>query len=392
MSSRARKSRPVVEALLLAGRTLLRRSHFRRRLRDDPEAIHDFFRETMALLLDVASPCDEKEALHGARRLRGKERSAILALLPEPRDPGLLYEQFLSLTPRLDPRTGEFSLVFAPGSVRKRLGSYSTPDCLIELLLRSTLDPVLALASHDDGVARELWASVYPIYGADELLRYDGASLVPVVSGARVFLEALASFDDGSGPALFVGGSRLSITGAPALAVGKWNGSRWRPAIRGLPPGQAPGVKFPPEGEQPFIITKLKSIPEDAKSDLVKIENGKTALAGIARRLNKARNKWEQAQNDAGRKNDKNGQAAAASQIRIIDQKLGIVGGRDRDLEKAREAIATLSAWCQDTAPQLESVKGNATVEFEVYIEDGGERFPLVRTTGFQTRSQSPSE
>jgi hypothetical protein len=40
-------------------------------------------------------------------------------------------------------------------------------------------------------------------------------------------VNALAVFDDGSGPALYVGGSFSSAGGVPATGIARWNGSAW---------------------------------------------------------------------------------------------------------------------------------------------------------------------
>jgi hypothetical protein len=141
MPPRPRTLRPAIEALLLTARSLLRRPHIRRRLRDNPDAAQALFRDAIVALL-ACRLGRVFEALPVV--LEGGERDAINSLLPESLDEGQLYEQLLSLTPRLDIQSWKFDLILAPGNSRKRLGSYSTPDCLIDLLLRSTLDPILS--------------------------------------------------------------------------------------------------------------------------------------------------------------------------------------------------------------------------------------------------------
>ena len=41
--------------------------------------------------------------------------------------------------------------------------------------------------------------------------------------------EALAPFDDGSGPALYAGGAFTTAGGAPASHIARWNGVSWSP-------------------------------------------------------------------------------------------------------------------------------------------------------------------
>lgn len=56
-------------------------------------------------------------------------------------------------------------------------------------------------------------------------------SIPPKTGGVR----ALASFDDGSGSALYAGGSFTTAGGAPIRAVARWDGSNWTAVGGGLP-------------------------------------------------------------------------------------------------------------------------------------------------------------
>lgn len=56
---------------------------------------------------------------------------------------GSVYESLLELRPRLDIRTGTFSLCKAAGNERKTSGAFYTPDSLIQHVLDSALDPVI---------------------------------------------------------------------------------------------------------------------------------------------------------------------------------------------------------------------------------------------------------
>ena len=60
---------------------------------------------------------------------------------------GSIYESLLELHPALDVTTGAFALTTAAGNERKTTGSYYTPTSLINELLDSALDPVLAEAA-----------------------------------------------------------------------------------------------------------------------------------------------------------------------------------------------------------------------------------------------------
>lgn len=43
------------------------------------------------------------------------------------------------------------------------------------------------------------------------------------------WISDMAVFDDGTGPALFVGGDIESVNGKPARHIAKWNGFEWAP-------------------------------------------------------------------------------------------------------------------------------------------------------------------
>src|SRR5215471_7234381 len=45
--------------------------------------------------------------------------------------------------------------------------------------------------------------------------------------GTNGLVSALAIFDDGSGPALYIGGEFTSVNGIPANRIAKWDGQSW---------------------------------------------------------------------------------------------------------------------------------------------------------------------
>ena len=63
-----------------------------------------------------------------------------------PEELGSVYESLLELHPQLNTEAGSFNLSSASGSERKTTGSYYTPTSLIQELLDSALDPVIARA------------------------------------------------------------------------------------------------------------------------------------------------------------------------------------------------------------------------------------------------------
>lgn len=59
---------------------------------------------------------------------------------------GSVYEGLLELHPRINADAGQFELDIAAGNERKTTGSYYTPDSLVQCLLDSALEPVVAEA------------------------------------------------------------------------------------------------------------------------------------------------------------------------------------------------------------------------------------------------------
>lgn len=94
---------------------------------------------------------------------------------------------------------------------------------------------VRALAVFDDGNGPALYAGGdFTAAGqkvASRVARWDGAAWSPLgppgAEGVNDRVEALTVFDDGSGPALYVGGSFTTAGGLAANYVARWDGSSW---------------------------------------------------------------------------------------------------------------------------------------------------------------------
>jgi len=111
-------------------------------------------------------------------------------------------------------------------------------------------DGVNAMAVFDDGSGPALYIggdfdSVSGI-PASNIARWDGASWSALGAGVNSVVQALRVHDDGSGPALYVGGYFTSAGGQPARFVARWNGSSWTSPGGGMDGGEgtayAPGV------------------------------------------------------------------------------------------------------------------------------------------------------
>lgn len=107
--------------------------------------------------------------------------------------------------------------------------------------------PVDSLAVFDDGGGPALYAGgEFTMAGgvaASGIAKWDGQSWSSLGVGvAPGYVAALAMHDDGSGPALFVGGGFESAGGGAAPRIAKWDGQSWSP----VGPGIGAGVAFGP--------------------------------------------------------------------------------------------------------------------------------------------------
>jgi hypothetical protein len=96
-------------------------------------------------------------------------------------------------------------------------------------------DRVLALTVFDDGAGAALYASGHFTTAGgvtvNRVARWNGtawsALVGPSGEGVNGTVRALAVFDDGSGPALYVGGNFFNAGGVAATRVARWDGSAW---------------------------------------------------------------------------------------------------------------------------------------------------------------------
>jgi len=90
---------------------------------------------------------------------------------------------------------------------------------------------VYVLTAFDDGTGPALYAGgSFTVAGggaANNIAKWDGSGWTALGSGVSGDVHALAAFDDGSGPVLCAGGSFLSAGGVAASFIAKWNGSHW---------------------------------------------------------------------------------------------------------------------------------------------------------------------
>ncbi|QDU69628.1 hypothetical protein [Engelhardtia mirabilis] len=104
---------------------------------------------------------------------------------------------------------------------------------------------VNAICSFDDGTGPALYVggrfATAGGVAADSIARFDGSTwtalsggLSSVFTGVQPLVSALIVHDDGSGPALFVGGTFTLAGSTPVLNIAKWDGTQWFPVGSGV--------------------------------------------------------------------------------------------------------------------------------------------------------------
>lgn len=126
--------------------------------------------------------------------------------------------------------TSAFAAVLAPAALAQ-CADWS-PD-----FVHGGLNPGQAAASavFDDGSGPNLYVAGSSITGTENLatygiVRWNGTHWSALGSGVAGQVYALAVFDDGTGPALYVGGLFSSAGGLPAQGIARWNGQTWSTA------------------------------------------------------------------------------------------------------------------------------------------------------------------
>ena len=97
--------------------------------------------------------------------------------------------------------------------------------------------PVWALTVFDDGMGNSLYAGGMFFSAGEEtvnfIAKWDGSGWSSLTgntgTGASFLVRALATFDDGIGDALYMGGSFLSAGGQTVNFIAKWDGTDWSP-------------------------------------------------------------------------------------------------------------------------------------------------------------------
>jgi len=105
---------------------------------------------------------------------------------------------------------------------------------------------VRALATFDDGSGPALHVGgLFTTAGAGSaanVAKWNGTSWSALGSGTDAVVRSFATFDDGSGPALYVGGEFTHGGGVPMNRVGTWDGATWSALGGGVSDGGALGT------------------------------------------------------------------------------------------------------------------------------------------------------
>ena len=112
---------------------------------------------------------------------------------------------------------------------------------------------VISLAVFDDGTGEALYVGGSFFFAGGEVVRniarWDGSDWLALgtgmeqTGGFQPWVQALAVFDDGGGPALYAGGGFTIAGGVPASRIAKWDGTSWSPLGTGMSvPSGSPAV------------------------------------------------------------------------------------------------------------------------------------------------------
>jgi hypothetical protein len=102
---------------------------------------------------------------------------------------------------------------------------------------------ILDFVMFDDGSGRALYAagefSTAGGVAVNNITKWDGSSWSSLGPGLQGTVRTLVVFDDGSGPALYAGGTFTQADGSPGNYIAKWDGSAWSPLDSGVSGGGA---------------------------------------------------------------------------------------------------------------------------------------------------------
>jgi hypothetical protein len=126
---------------------------------------------------------------------------------------------------------------------------------------------------HDDGSGPALvvggsFTNAGGIATADYVAKWDGAAWAPLGAGTSSIVYALETFDDGSGPALYAGGLFAEASGVAVDNIAKWDGATWSALGSGV------------TGGSPLIVRAL-AVFDDGSGPALYAGGGFTSAGGV---------------------------------------------------------------------------------------------------------------
>ena len=132
---------------------------------------------------------------------------------------------------------GRFQFVNAYGQFVQYLTRYENGHWvrLSGGALSSGFPPVRCMESFDDGTGTQLYVGgSFNTAGemtVNNIARWNGTEWSPLTgpsgTGTNGVVYTIAQYDDGSGPAIYIGGQFTSVGGITANNIAKWNGAEW---------------------------------------------------------------------------------------------------------------------------------------------------------------------
>jgi len=118
--------------------------------------------------------------------------------------------------------------------------------------------PVDAICSYDDGSGSRLYVGgTFSHAGgvvANNIASWDGTSWSSVGGGTNNTVESLAVYDDGQGAKLYAGGKFDTAGGKSALSIASWDGATWSALGAGISYGEVKALAVLDEGTSPVLV------------------------------------------------------------------------------------------------------------------------------------------
>jgi hypothetical protein len=117
---------------------------------------------------------------------------------------------------------------------------------------------VVSMTTFDDGSGPALYVGgQFPTIGgviAANIAKWNGTTWVPLGAGLNGFVTCLGAFNDGSGPALYAGGSFTASGSTTVNRVARWTGSEWVDVGGGVGSGYVEQFQVFDDGSGPGLF------------------------------------------------------------------------------------------------------------------------------------------